>query len=127
MQLCRTGPHREDSIPDLSESSNNNTMVARRVQLQETVQELPEIVFRVYLILQYHLQHRMPEIQIRVVGVFLNGHALASNPSKAFDGLRALGMIGVDIRKLIRVDVRRECGGGRVGGGRGGGRVFLVP
>ncbi|KAB2034827.1 hypothetical protein ES319_D04G110800v1 [Gossypium barbadense] len=62
----------ENPVPDLRESSNNNPMVIRRIQLQETVEKLSQIIFRIYLFLQYHLQHGVPEVQIRVVGVFLH-------------------------------------------------------
>uniref|UniRef100_A0A7N0V5C8 Uncharacterized protein n=1 Tax=Kalanchoe fedtschenkoi TaxID=63787 RepID=A0A7N0V5C8_KALFE len=50
-------PAREHSIPYLCESSDNDAMVIRCIQLQEAVQKLSQIIFRVYLILKNHLQH----------------------------------------------------------------------
>lgn len=120
MQLHRgsTRPYREDAIPDVSESPDDDAMVARRVELQETVEKLPEIVFRVYLVLQYHLQHRVSKIQVRVAGIFLHGHAVAANPPEAFDGRGALPD-GVVVReRSVVVGVWGECGGG--------GGVFVV-
>ncbi|KAK3025889.1 hypothetical protein RJ639_041686 [Escallonia herrerae] len=58
--------------------------------LQETVEKLAKVVFRVNLLLEYHLQHGVPEIQVRVVGVLLNGKAVSADPSEALDGSKAL-------------------------------------
>lgn len=83
-------------------------MVVGRVELQETVEQLFEIIFGVQLFLQNHLQHGAAEVQIRVVGIFLHRHTLTAEPPEALDGPQAL-------------DVRLGVGGGGEGGGSGGG------
>ena len=70
----RSGPARENAIPDLSESSDYNPMMVRRIELKEATKKVSEILLGVYLVLQYHLQHGMSEVQIRVIGVFLHRH-----------------------------------------------------
>lgn len=89
-------------------------MVARRVELQEAVEKLPEIIFRVYLVLQNHLKHGMPKVQVRVAGVLLHRHALAANPAEPLDGRGALGDGPVVGKRSIVVGVWGECGGGGV-------------
>lgn len=69
-------PIRDNVIPDLLESFEDNIMVARRIQLKKAIKKLLEIFFRVYLFLQDHLQHGMPEILIRVAGILLDGDAV---------------------------------------------------
>ncbi|KAK2998291.1 hypothetical protein RJ639_023111 [Escallonia herrerae] len=75
--------------------------------LQETVEKLAKVVFGVNLLLKYHLQHGVPEIQVRVVGVLLDGEAVAADPTEALEGSKAL-----DVRLHVGVVVRR---GGGVG------------
>lgn len=91
-------------------------MMKRCVELQETVQQLFQIILGVYLLLQYHLQHRLPEVQIRVVGVFLHRHGLPPDPTEPSNGSRLLGcprvpavMMMRDVNVIVRVG--RECGG----------------
>lgn len=91
-------------------------MVVGRVELQETVEKLFEIIFGVQLFLQNHLQHGAAEVQIRVVGIFLHRHTLTAEPPEALDGPQAL-------------DVGLGVGGGEgggSGGGAGGGGVAEV-
>lgn len=91
-------------------------MMGRCVELQETVQQLFQIILGVYLLLQYHLQHRLPEVQIRVVGVFLHCHALPPDPTEPSNGSSLLDyrrvpavMMMSDAGVIVRVG--RECGG----------------
>lgn len=107
------GPARVHPIPDLREGSNDNPVIVRRIQLQETVEQLFQIIFRVNLLLQNHLQHGLPEIQIRVVRIFLHRHAGAADSAEPLHRPQAL-------------DVRVRVGGvahrwGVDGGGEGGG------
>ncbi|PON70071.1 hypothetical protein PanWU01x14_082460 [Parasponia andersonii] len=109
------GPHRENSIPDLGKSSNYDSMVGGRVQLEEAVEELAEVVLGVNLVLQYHLQHRLPEVQVRIVRLLLHRHPIsADSPEPPHGGSR---------RRLVVVG---EYGGGRGGGGGGGSVVVVV-
>ncbi|KAF9684679.1 hypothetical protein SADUNF_Sadunf04G0143700 [Salix dunnii] len=52
-------------------------MVARRIKLQEAVKKLFEIIFRVDVFLQDHLQHGILEILKRVVGILHHGDAVS--------------------------------------------------
>lgn len=119
----RIGPHGEDPIPDLSESSDYNAVMIRRIELKETIEKLPKIILGVYLVLQYHLEHGVPKIQIRVVGILLHRHTFAAHSAEPSDGPGGIHVV-VRVRKLWGVDVGRECCGG--GGSRGGGRVVLA-
>ncbi|KAL7137283.1 hypothetical protein ABFS83_10G081600 [Erythranthe nasuta] len=104
-------------------------MVVRRVELQETVEQLFQIVFSVYLLLQNHLQHRLPEVQVRVVGVLLHRHARPADPPESLHRLQA-PHVGVRVGGLA--PLRRLHGGGergrrRVPGVGAGGRVVAAP
>nr|GMD16024.1 hypothetical protein DM860_010446 [Ipomoea batatas] len=71
-------------------------MVVRRIELEKAVEELLEVVFGVDVLLQDHLEHGVPEIEVRVVGVFLNGDALAADSPEALHRPEALDFgIGV--------------------------------
>lgn len=85
VKVRRARPHRKHSIPYLSESSNNDSMVVRRVQLQKTSQKLPKVFFGVYFILQYHLEHWLSKIQIWVIWFFLNRNTLTIYFAKPSD------------------------------------------
>lgn len=76
----------ENRFPNLGESANYNSVVRRRVQVDEAAEKLSQVLLRVNLVLQNHLDHRMPEIQVRIVGVFLDGHALAAASADASEG-----------------------------------------
>ena len=84
-------------------------MVLRRIQLQKTIKKLLKIIFRIYFFLEYHLKHGLPEILIRVVGVFDNGDAVLDFRAGA-DGF------GVIMAEMAGggVDVEREGGGGAI-------------
>ena len=109
--------HIKDPIPYLSESPNDDPMVVRRLELQETVEKLPEIVFRVNLVLENHLEHGAAEVEVGVVGVLLHRHALTADAAEPLDGPQT-PYVGVG------VGVAR-CRGG-VGGGSGGGGGVVV-
>lgn len=76
-------------------------MVVRRIELKKTVEKLPEIILRVYLILQYHLQHRVPEVQVWIIRVLLHRHA---------------SPVVAELRRGLRVAWRERGSGGGVGG-----------
>ena len=82
-------------------------MVVRRIELQETVEKLPEIVFRVNLVLENHLEHGAAEVEVGVVGVLLHRHALTADAAEPLDGPQAL-YVGV---------TRWRSGSGDGGGG----------
>ena len=104
VKLRRARPHRKHSIPYLSESSNNYSMVVRRVQLQKTSQELPKVFFGVYFILQYHLEHWLSKIQIWVIWFFLNCNTLTIYFAKPSDCPWALYIITLSV-----VNAWRHC------------------
>ncbi|RAL51728.1 hypothetical protein DM860_010446 [Cuscuta australis] len=131
---------REDPVPDLREGPDNDAVIVGRIELQETVEELFKVVFGVDVLLENHLEHGVPEVEVRVVGVFLDGDALPADPPEAVHRPEALDL-GVGFRGGVVVVVGRgECGGGgvpRAGGvigvvhrrrrcGRGGGFVVVV-
>lgn len=99
--------------------------MARRVQLQKTVQKLLKIVSRVDFFFEDHLKHGLPEIFIRVVGIFDHGDAVLD-----------FGECGVIVAVAGGgVDVVGEAGEGAVsavefvgGAGGGGGEMagFLI-
>lgn len=102
----------ENSVPDFGEGADDDAVVVRLVEGEETVEKLSEIVFGVNLILENHLKHRLTEIEVRVVGVFLDGDGGSGGCS---GGGRGVG---------------EPMGGGGNGGGRGGsgggGRVAVA-
>nr|GMD46741.1 hypothetical protein DM860_010446 [Ipomoea batatas] len=88
---------REDAVPDLREGADDDAMVVRRIELEKAVEELLEVVFGVDVLLQDHLEHGMPEIEVRVVGVFLDDDALAADSPEALHRPEALDFgIGVE-------------------------------
>ncbi|KAG6432657.1 hypothetical protein SASPL_104239 [Salvia splendens] len=56
-----------EGVPDVGEGANNGVVVVRGIEVQEAVEEVLHLPFRENLLLQNHLQHRLPEIQIRIV------------------------------------------------------------
>lgn len=108
------GSSGENRIPNLRKSPNYNSMVRRRIQLQKTPKKSSQIVFGVNLVLQNHLHHRMPEIEIRIVGILFDGDALAAGSSESAEGDGGSG-VGIGV------------GEGRgVGIGGGGGEAVVV-
>lgn len=93
-------------------------MIVGRIQLQETVKQLLQIISGVNLFLQDHLQHGLAEIEVRVVGVFLHRHALAADSPESLDSLQAF-----DVRVSV---VGGESGGGVVPGAGGRGVVVAA-
>lgn len=69
-------------------------MVRRRIQLQETPKKPSQIFLGVNLVLQNHLNHRMSEIQVRIVGILLHRDTLPPAPPEASerDGGSGLGL-----------------------------------
>nr|GLL21547.1 hypothetical protein DM860_010446 [Ipomoea trifida] len=65
-------------------------MVVRRIELEKAVEELLEVVFGIDVLLEDHLEHGVPEIEVRVVGVFLDGYALATDFPEALHRPEAL-------------------------------------
>ena len=63
------------AVPDVGEGADDNLVIIRAIELQEAVEEVLELIFGVNLLLQNHLQHRLPEIQIRIVRLLLHCHA----------------------------------------------------
>uniref|UniRef100_A0A0A0KIS5 Uncharacterized protein n=1 Tax=Cucumis sativus TaxID=3659 RepID=A0A0A0KIS5_CUCSA len=71
-------------------------MVRRRIQLQETPKKPSQIFLRVYLVLQNHLNHRVSEIQVRIVRILLNSNTLPPAPTEASERDRGSGLgVGV--------------------------------
>lgn len=66
-------------IPNLGESFDDNFMVERRIQMEEAIEKLLEAGGGVNLLLDYHLEHRVPEILIWVVGILLDGNDAAAD------------------------------------------------
>ena len=64
------------TVPDFCESFDDNFVVTSRVEFEEAAQQLLEFVLCVYLFLHDHLKHGLPEVLIRVVGVFHHGNAV---------------------------------------------------
>lgn len=100
----------EDAVPDLREGSDDDAVIVRRIELEKAVEELLEVVFGVDVLLEDHLQHGLPEIEVRVVGVLLDGDALAAYPPKALHSPEAL-YLGVGVGGVVG---RGEGGGGGV-------------
>lgn len=127
MQVGGVGSIRIHPVPDLREGPHDGPMIVGGVELQEAVEQLFEIILGVYLLLQNHLQHWLPEIQIRVVGILLHRHARPADPPEPLHGAEALdvglGVVG-GLAHRRRVDGRGECGGGGVP--RAGGGVVVV-
>ena len=93
-------------------------MVRRRIQLQETTKKPSQVVLRVNLVLQNHLDHRMPEIQVRIVGVFLDGDALAAASTEAAEGDGGSGLgVGVGVGGGRGIGVGEVVEGRGFGGG----------
>lgn len=64
------------AVPYLHEGSDDDLVVARGIELEEAVEELLQIASGVDFLLEDHLQHRLPEISVRVVGIFYHGEAV---------------------------------------------------
>lgn len=97
-------------------------MVRRRIQLQEAPKKPSQIFLRVNLVLQNHLNHRMPEIQVRIVRILLHRHALAAAPPEPSERDRSSGFrLGVGEGRWIGV-----WGGEAVVGGFDRGLWFEV-
>ena len=58
------------AVPYLGERSDDDLVVARRIELEKAVEELLQIVCRVDLFLKDHLKHGLPEILVGIVGDF---------------------------------------------------------
>lgn len=78
-------------------------MVVRRVQLQKTVEKLLKIVSGVNFFLEDHLKHGLPEILIRVVGIFDDGEAVLDFLTGA-DGFGRYGVIAAAMRGAVDVE-----------------------
>lgn len=63
-------------LADLLEGSEDDLVLARGIQIKKAFQKLVEIGLRVDLILKYHLQHRMPEILVRIIRFLLHRYAV---------------------------------------------------
>lgn len=117
----RSGAVGVDAVPDLREGPDDDAMVVGRVELEEAVEQLLQVVLGVNLLLQNHLQHRLPEVEVRVVGVLLHRHAGPADPAEPLDGAEAadvgVGVGGVAGRGSLH-------GGGERRGGGGGGVVL---
>lgn len=86
----------EHTIPDLRKSSNYNPMVARRIEMKKAAKKLTKPFLCVNFVLQNHLQHRLPEIHVRIVRVFLNCHADAADlPEASSDDLGGVSHVGI--------------------------------
>lgn len=96
------------AVPYLHEGSDDDLVVARGIQIEKAVEELLQIASGVDFLLEDHLKHRLPEISIRVVGIFYHGQAVVDF------GARGGGGVGVAVA---------EAAGGGVGceEGEGGG------
>nr|GMC68202.1 hypothetical protein DM860_010446 [Ipomoea batatas] len=91
------------------EGAEDDAMVVRRIELEKAVEELLEVVFGVDVLLQDHLEHGVPEIEVGVVGVFLDGDALAADSPEALHRPEALDFgIGVGGGKRAKVP-RKEA------------------
>lgn len=117
------GSIRIHPVPDLREGPDDGAVIVGGVELQEAVEQLFQIILGVNLLLENHLQHRLPEVQIRVVGILLHRHARAADPAEPLHGAEALdvglGVVG-GLAHRRRVHGGGECGGGgvpRAGGG----------
>nr|GMD41627.1 hypothetical protein DM860_010446 [Ipomoea batatas] len=115
MQPCHIRLDGEDAVPDLREGADDDAMVVRRIELEKAVEELLEVVFGVDVLLQDHLEHGVPEIEVRVVGVFLDGHALAADSPEALHRPEALDF-GVGVGGGVGRGERRGGGVPRAGG-----------
>jgi hypothetical protein len=73
----------EDLLPDLGECAEDEVVVARRVERQEPVQQLPQLRPGHDLLLHDHLQHGPPEVRQRVRRLFHHRHALLHAPRAA--------------------------------------------
>lgn len=73
----------DDVIPDLGKSPGDDIVVDRGVELQEAVEELPEVALRVDLLLKHHLQHRQLEVLERVLRLLRHRHAVGYLPARA--------------------------------------------
>ncbi|XP_019102017.1 PREDICTED: uncharacterized protein LOC109133395 [Camelina sativa] len=98
----------ENSVPDFGESADDDAVVVRLVEGEKAVEKLSEVVFGVNLVLENHLKHRLAEIKVRIVGVFLDGDGSGGGCG---GGGRGVG---------------EPVGGGWNGGGRGGRGVGRV-
>lgn len=58
-------------------------MLGRRIERQEALQELSEVLLPVYLLLHYHLQYGVLKVEVRVVGLLHHRHAVADSPAAA--------------------------------------------
>lgn len=122
MERGGAGADGENAVPDLGEGSDDDAVVVRWIELKETVEKFSEIVFGVNLVLEYHLEHGVSEVQVRVVGVFFHRHALAPHTAEP---PHALGVVA-ELRGRVDMARREGCGGGCGTGGGGGSSVVSV-
>ena len=73
----------DNPIPDLRESLNDDLVVTRRVELQETVEKLLKIILGVNFSLQDHLKHWLAEILVWVIGILHHGDAVRDLRARA--------------------------------------------
>lgn len=115
-------------------------MMARRVEREELVQELIQIIPCVDLFLHYHLHHRLAEILVRLSRIDGHRHTLSNDPAVVVAGsllsswLPLPGMVCpafVEDERRLEVEgiggERRRVpgvsgGGGGSGSGGGGGK-----
>lgn len=71
-------------IRNLSESSDDDFMVVRRIETEEAIEKLLKPTGGVNPLLDYHLKHRVAKILIWVVGILLDGDAIPdADPRRA--------------------------------------------
>ena len=70
----------EELLTDVGEGAEDEVVVARRVEREEAMQQLPQLGGGRDLVLHDHLRHRPPEVAQRVVGLRHHRHALLLQP-----------------------------------------------
>lgn len=81
--------------------------------MKKTAKKLSKPFLSVNFVLQDHLQHRLPEIHIRIVGILLHRHADAADLPEA---AASIGHVGVAQLLLRRARGRAEEAAVGVGG-----------
>jgi hypothetical protein len=68
------------AVPEVGEGVEDERVVARRVEGQELVEQVVEVVPRVDLLLHHHLHHRLAEVLVRLRRLHCHRHALPCQP-----------------------------------------------
>jgi hypothetical protein len=128
------------AVPEVGEGVKNERVVARRVEGQELVEQVVEVVPCVDLLLHHHLHHRLAEVRVRLRRFHCHRHALPCQPPVLLLLVEGCGRRGTPAApallpplpprvRLLMTQRWRRCHRllvHRVGGDEGGGAPRVV-